>query len=77
MSSPVTHSAAPEPESLDAAFLEYLANLEGDDDDWTLLADAADAAGAPARPADHEPSSDDAEAPQSNKEAARPAAEQR
>ena len=32
--------AAEEEEQLDADFLEYLANLEGDDDDWTLVAQA-------------------------------------
>jgi hypothetical protein len=31
---------AEEAEQLDADFLEYLANLEGDDDDWTLIAKA-------------------------------------
>ena len=30
--------AAEESEQLDAEFLEYLAHLEGDDDDWTLVA---------------------------------------
>lgn len=33
-------SAAGDDESLEADFLEYLANMEGDEDDWTLLADA-------------------------------------
>jgi hypothetical protein len=32
--------AAEETEQLDAEFLEYLAHLEGDEDDWTLLAQA-------------------------------------
>lgn len=31
-------AAAPAAEELDAEFLEYLAHLEGDDDDWTLIA---------------------------------------
>ena len=30
--------AADEIEPLDVEFLDYLANMEGDDDDWTLLA---------------------------------------
>ena len=30
--------AADEIEPLDIEFLDYLANMEGDDDDWTLLA---------------------------------------
>lgn len=34
--------AAEDAEQLDADFLEYLANLEGDDDDWTLLAQVED-----------------------------------
>ena len=34
---------AAEEVQLDAEFLEYLANLEGDDDDWTLVAQAEDA----------------------------------
>jgi len=36
----ITQSGAEEAEQLDADFLEYLANLEGDDDDWTLIAQA-------------------------------------
>ena len=35
--------AAEEAEQLDAEFLEYLAHLEGDDDDWTLVADPQEA----------------------------------
>jgi hypothetical protein len=34
-------AAEEEIEPLDGAFLDYLANMEGDTDDWTLLADAA------------------------------------
>lgn len=40
--------AAEETEQLDADFLEYLANLEGDDDDWTLIAQADEAKTEPA-----------------------------
>ncbi len=39
----VVAPAAEDPEQLDAEFLEYLANLEGDDDDWTLVAKAEEA----------------------------------
>jgi hypothetical protein len=35
--------AADDTEQLDAEFLEYLATLEGDDDDWTLVAQAEEA----------------------------------
>ncbi len=34
--------AADEIEPLEGAFLDYLANLEADGDDWTLLANAED-----------------------------------
>lgn len=34
--------AADEAEPLEGAFLDYLANLEADNDDWTLLAAAQD-----------------------------------
>lgn len=44
--------AAEEPEQLDAEFLEYLANLEGDDDDWTLVAEAEEARSEPRKDAD-------------------------
>ena len=68
--------AADEIEPLDADFLEYLANLEADDDNWTLLDDDPD----------REPASNDSETEQpaekpaarkSNKEAAKPAVEER
>ena len=35
--------AADDIEPLDGAFLVYLANMEGDEDDWTLLAEASEA----------------------------------
>lgn len=40
--------AAEEVEQLDAEFLEYLAHLEGDDDDWTLVAQPDEAQAPPA-----------------------------
>jgi hypothetical protein len=41
-------AGAAEPEPLDEEFLEYLSQLESDDDDWTLFeADAGTAAPAP------------------------------
>lgn len=52
--------AADEIEPLDGAFLEYLANLEGDDDDWTLLADADRGRDTPSQ-------ADDAKAKEANK----------
>lgn len=63
-------AAVPEEnEPLDGAFLEYLANLEGDGDDWTLLTEAeedpAEAQAKPAKPT------------QPSKEAAKPAEEER
>lgn len=39
--------AAEKAEQLDADFLEYLANLEGDDDDWTLIVETAEAEATP------------------------------
>jgi hypothetical protein len=44
--------AAEEAEQLDGDFLEYLANLEGDDDDWTLLAQAEEAKPQPGKDAE-------------------------
>lgn len=64
--------AADEIEPLDGDFLEYLANLERDDDDWTLLADAEDSQQAPSTK-----TSADAKARQPAKEAAKPAADER
>ena len=45
-------SAAEEAEQLDADFLEYLANLEGDDNDWTLVAEAEEVRSTPRKDAD-------------------------
>ena len=67
-------AAEPEIEPLDADFLEYLANLEGDDDDWTLLAEAG------RKPASSSASKDQSQpqkAPKPGKETAKPAAEER
>lgn len=44
--------AAEEAEQLDADFLEYLAHLEGDDDDWTLLAQAEEQQAPPPKDAE-------------------------
>lgn len=63
--------AADEIEPLDADFLEYLANMEDEDDDWTLLAEA------PRKTGDGEQSTRQSEAPKTNKEAAKPAVEER
>lgn len=49
-----TAPAAEEVEQLDADFLEYLANLEGDDDDWTLVAQTEEAS-EPRKDADSNP----------------------
>ena len=62
--------AADEIEPLDAAFLDYLANMEGDDDDWTLLADAAEKKTPP-------PKASPAEPGKTSKEAAKPAVDER
>jgi hypothetical protein len=43
--------AADDIESLDEDFLAYLAEFEGDDDDWTIV-ETAPAARSPAKPAD-------------------------
>lgn len=47
-----TAFAAEEVEQLDAEFLEYLAHLEGDEDDWTLVAQADEAQPEPRKDAD-------------------------
>jgi hypothetical protein len=45
---------AGEPQPLDEEFLDYLSQLEGDDDDWTLF-DGEEAKPAPAPPAAAKP----------------------
>ncbi|WP_129776246.1 hypothetical protein [Peristeroidobacter soli] len=62
--------AADEIEPLDADFLEYLANMEDEDDDWTLLEDA------PRKTADGEQAKK-AETRKPSKEAAKPAVDER
>lgn len=62
--------AADEIEPLDADFLEYLANMEDEDDDWTLLEDS------PRKPAEGEQAKT-AEKPKPSKEAAKPAVDER
>lgn len=64
--------AAEEIEPLEGAFLEYLGNLEGDEDDWTLLVDAQDPPTAP--PEDAQASKPARETP---KEPAKPAVDER
>ena len=64
--------AADEIEPLDADFLEYLANMEREDDDWTLLADAEDR-----QPASTDKAVAEAKARKAEKEAAPPAADER
>lgn len=64
----------PKSEQLDAAFLEYLANLEGDDDNWTVLAEAAEE---PADKADDQARSETSKPRRQSKEPAKPAAEDR
>ena len=66
--SAVTQSSD-EIEPLDGDFLEYLANMEDEDDDWTLLEDA------PRKPAT--PSEAEQSSKQPTKEAAKPAEETR
>jgi hypothetical protein len=61
--------AAEEPEQLDADFLEYLAQLEGDDDDWTLVAQPEEAP-PPAKKAG-------SKTPQPSKQADQPAVDER
>lgn len=67
--------AADEFEPLDADFLEYLANLEADDDNWTLL-DDPDRQPA-SRDSENEPPAEKPAARKSNEEAAKPAVKER
>jgi hypothetical protein len=62
--------AAEESEQLDADFLEYLAHLEGDDDDWTLVAPPEEAQTPPAKKAE-------SKTPQPSKQADQPAVDER
>jgi hypothetical protein len=45
---------------LPAEFLEYLSDLEGEEDDWTLVADDDKPAPTPAKPAEAKPPSKEA-----------------
>lgn len=63
-------SAAEESEQLDADFLEYLAHLEGDDDDWTLVVRPEEAPAPPPQKAESKPS-------QPSKQADEPAVDER
>ncbi len=65
-----TALAAEEAEPLDADFLEYLANLEGDDDDWTLVAQADESKPEPGEDAESKPQ-------KASKQADRPAVDER
>jgi hypothetical protein len=60
--------AAEEAEQLDAEFLEYLAHLEGDDDDWTLVADTQEAP---------PPKDVESKTPKPSKQADKPAVDER
>jgi hypothetical protein len=66
----VAAPAAEKTEQLDAEFLEYLANLEGDDDDWTLIAQADETTTAAQKDAATKP-------PKPSKQADRPAVDER
>jgi hypothetical protein len=62
--------AADETEQLDADFLEYLAHLEGDEDDWTLVAQAEEARSAARKDAE-------SKSPTPSKRADKPAVDER
>jgi hypothetical protein len=66
----VAAPAAEEAEQLDAEFLEYLAHLEGDDDDWTLVAEAEEAQSPPHKEAQ-------TKTPKPSKQADEPAVDER
>ena len=68
--SAVAPAAEDSSEQLDAEFLEYLANLEGDDDDWTLVAEAEETRSPPRRETD-------SQAPKPSKQADSPAVDER
>jgi hypothetical protein len=65
-----TALATEEAEQLDADFLEYLATLEGDDDDWTLVAQADESKPDPGKDAESKPQ-------KASKQADRPAVDER
>jgi hypothetical protein len=59
-----------EAEQLDGDFLEYLAHLEGDEDDWTLVAEAEEAKSPPRKEPESQP-------PKTSKQADEPAVDER
>lgn len=66
--------AADDIEPLDADFLDYLANMESDDDNWTVLDPGRNDAG---KASDSEPPAKQPAARKATKEAAKPAVEER
>jgi cob(I)alamin adenosyltransferase len=69
--------AAEEIEPLDAEFLDYLSQLEDDDDDWTLVADADSAATQATSKAAARRAARKAARQAQQQEAAKPAADER
>jgi hypothetical protein len=69
-----TH-ASDEIESLDADFLDYLANLEADEDNWTLLDDPDPEPAS--KKSEEDASAEKSAARKSSEEAAKPAVEER
>ncbi len=74
IASGVASSAEPDDEPLDADFLEYLANLEADGDNWTVLAEPTEK---PVAQPDSKAQPEAAKPSKPSKEAAKPAAEER
>ena len=70
-------ASADEIEPLDGAFLEYLANLEADDGDWTLVAPPEPDEVEPAETANDKPATKATQPRKPTKEAANPAVEDR
>ena len=66
----VVAPAAEQTEHLDAEFLEYLAHLEGDEDDWTLVAEPDEARSPPGKDAA-------SKRPKASEQANRPAVDER
>ncbi len=71
-------AVADEIELLDGAFLEYLANLEADDGDWTLVAPPApDEAEPTETPEEKQPATQATQPRKPTRETAKPAVEDR
>lgn len=70
-------AAEAEIEPLDADFLEYLANMEGDDADWTLLAEAGAGRKSKAEADGEAPPEAKAKSRKPSQEATKPAGEER